>query len=342
MNRRANGEGSVVQRKDGRWQASVMVGGRRITTYGKTRKEAFDKLTSKKAVAVTQSSTHIPTLSDYIDLWLSRESKAKSGGRWRTSTLQGATISAEKLKSLPSASLPLDQVNPFEIRNEMQGWSTSVLYSADKWLRSIYNDAVIRDVIPKSQFKKIAAVKQSRSKEKTFCHTKEEALRLIMIADDRLANWLTIAYNTGLRPSELRGLNVRDIQNNKLHISRQRSRFSPASSELKTESSKRAIAVAPKVIESIKALAGSHGWLVQDGEGYSQFCNNLKKACLTAEVPIITWHKCRHSHATWLLSEGVSVHIVSSRLGHADIGTTLRIYAHVLPNDEERVIQIVV
>lgn len=46
---------------------------------------------------------------------------------------------------------------------------------------------------------------------------------------------------------------------------------------------------------------------------------NLKK---------ITVHDIRHSHATDLLSMGVPIQDVSRRLGHSDVGTTLKIYTH--------------
>ena len=35
------------------------------------------------------------------------------------------------------------------------------------------------------------------------------------------------------------------------------------------------------------------------------------------------------------MSAGVAVKVLSQRLGHTDIATTLRIYAHVLPGDDE-------
>lgn len=47
------------------------------------------------------------------------------------------------------------------------------------------------------------------------------------------------------------------------------------------------------------------------------------------------FHDLRHTHATILLSEREMVNAVSERLGHADEATTLRIYAHVLPNKAE-------
>lgn len=44
----------------------------------------------------------------------------------------------------------------------------------------------------------------------------------------------------------------------------------------------------------------------------------------------ITVHGLRHTHASILLYEGVSVYYVSERLGHGDIETTTRYYAHIL------------
>lgn len=47
-----------------------------------------------------------------------------------------------------------------------------------------------------------------------------------------------------------------------------------------------------------------------------------------------TPHWLRHSHATALLLSGTPVHVVSRRLGHADVQTTLNTYAHVTEDAE--------
>ena len=46
----------------------------------------------------------------------------------------------------------------------------------------------------------------------------------------------------------------------------------------------------------------------------------------------------RHSHATALLLSGVPPHVVSRRLGHADVQTTLDLYAHVTDNADMRAV----
>ncbi|WP_162178521.1 tyrosine-type recombinase/integrase [Mycetocola saprophilus] len=42
-------------------------------------------------------------------------------------------------------------------------------------------------------------------------------------------------------------------------------------------------------------------------------------------------HDLRHTHASWLLNAGVSIYVVSRRLGHADIGITTSVYGHIMP-----------
>lgn len=43
-------------------------------------------------------------------------------------------------------------------------------------------------------------------------------------------------------------------------------------------------------------------------------------------------HDLRHTHASWLLAAGIPIHIVSRRLGHESIQTTVDIYGHLLPD----------
>jgi integrase len=59
-----------------------------------------------------------------------------------------------------------------------------------------------------------------------------------------------------------------------------------------------------------------------------------------ADVPRITLHEVRHTHASILLREGVPVHVVSARLGHKDASVTLNVYAHHIPEDSTRVLDV--
>jgi len=52
----------------------------------------------------------------------------------------------------------------------------------------------------------------------------------------------------------------------------------------------------------------------------------------------VRFHDLRHSPASLLLAEGVPVKVVSEMLGHSDMTTTLRIYAHVIEGAQEQAV----
>src|SRR5262249_57254527 len=54
-------------------------------------------------------------------------------------------------------------------------------------------------------------------------------------------------------------------------------------------------------------------------------------------IPVaLRFHDLRQSHASLLLPAGHSIKAVSARLGHASVEITLKVYAHVMPADDER------
>lgn len=55
----------------------------------------------------------------------------------------------------------------------------------------------------------------------------------------------------------------------------------------------------------------------------------FERAITRAGARRIRFHDLRHTHATMLLEAGVDISVVSRRLGHADVGFTARVYAHV-------------
>ncbi len=53
------------------------------------------------------------------------------------------------------------------------------------------------------------------------------------------------------------------------------------------------------------------------------------------DIPKVTFHGLRHTHATQLFKEGVHPQIVQERLGHSTIAITLDLYSHVMPGMQE-------
>ncbi|HTE20930.1 MAG TPA: site-specific integrase, partial [Armatimonadota bacterium] len=63
----------------------------------------------------------------------------------------------------------------------------------------------------------------------------------------------------------------------------------------------------------------------------------LRRACRAAGVPELTPHGLRHCGATMAVAQGVPLHAVMQRLGHANIGLTANLYAHHSPEADHEV-----
>ncbi len=61
------------------------------------------------------------------------------------------------------------------------------------------------------------------------------------------------------------------------------------------------------------------------------FSQVFDRAVARSDLPIITVHDLRHTHATLLLKASVPVKVVSERLGHANPAFTMSVYQHVIP-----------
>lgn len=59
------------------------------------------------------------------------------------------------------------------------------------------------------------------------------------------------------------------------------------------------------------------------------------KSCKRAEVPVLSPHALRHSHAVHLLESGVNIKYVSARLGHSTISITADVYMHITEKIED-------
>jgi integrase len=62
----------------------------------------------------------------------------------------------------------------------------------------------------------------------------------------------------------------------------------------------------------------------------------LRPACVRLELPLVTWHSFRHTHATLLGEVGESLKIAQALLGHSDLETTLNVYTHAIPESQKR------
>lgn len=67
----------------------------------------------------------------------------------------------------------------------------------------------------------------------------------------------------------------------------------------------------------------------------TRFNNVLTRLCVEHGFPRLKIHGFRHTHCSLLFEAGLSIKEVQDRLGHADVQTTLNIYAHVTKKQKD-------
>lgn len=153
-----------------------------------------------------------------------------------------------------------------------------------------------------------------------------------------------LTLNTGLRLGEVRALTWQDVdfENQIITIDKAMPHFSFSFKDVaepKTESSYRTIYVPDDVLITLKEFKKQYWYKNNDNVIFitknsqvasPQLINKiLKQIIKKAELPIIRFHDLRHIHASILINAGVNPKVVSERLGHANVSTTLNIYTKI-------------
>lgn len=93
--------------------------------------------------------------------------------------------------------------------------------------------------------------------------------------------------------------------------------------------------------ELIKGLPKNEPVFVK-GKVYNSTVNHvLERYCKKANVPVISVHGLRHTHASLLLFAGVSIASVARRLGHSSMNTTQKTYLHIIQELENKDVDLV-
>ena len=96
-----------------------------------------------------------------------------------------------------------------------------------------------------------------------------------------------------------------------------------------------------KFSELIKGLPADEPIFVKGRVFNSTINGVLERHCKKLEIPVISIHGLRHTHASLLLFAGVSIASVARRLGHASMTTTQKTYIHIIQEMENRDIDLV-
>ncbi|MCK8113963.1 tyrosine-type recombinase/integrase [Anaerosoma tenue] len=361
MGKRANGEGSLYQRGDGKWCASLRyedptTGERgRKTFYGRTKTEARAKMKAARdridgGGPVRDSSA---TVAQWLAEW--RQTTLAASSRKATTKANYGCLAKRHLEAGAIGAVSLERLRPADVERliialRARGLSEATVQRVFNVLRMALADAVRDGLMARNPAAAIAQPKVAR-KEARFLS--QDETRRILEAARRTRYYAVLATIAalGLRRGEalaLRWADV-DLDAGTVHVRGTLARIDGelVVTEPKTAKSRRVLALSPGMVRLLKdtrkkqleeRLRAANIWQ-EGGYVFTTPCGtpfeprNVLRALTTAAehagVEGATVHTLRHSAATMWLENGVNLKAVSELLGHADIRITADVYGHV-------------
>lgn len=366
MTRRGPHEGSIYERWDGRWAGTVSIGyeaGRRVRKHvmGHSRAEVKDKMAA--LMRAHEEQRPIPDqrakVGPYLRRWLDEVAKP---------TLRASTYDSYddilRLHLVPGLGhLALAKLTPADV----QRFLTRKLEGGLSPRRVQYIHAVLRRALVIAERWGIVARNVAKlvdpprvPRHEIAPLTPEQAKVLIeKTADDRhRALWIT-ALATGLRQGELLALRWEDVDldEGRLYVRHSLANVGGALvlQEPKTDRSRRSIALPDVVVAALRGhrtrqlmdrlVAGSrwvdsgHVFATMRGTPHhaATITRAFQDALDRAGLPDVRFHDLRHSAATFLLAQGMTLEDVKNQLGHSTIALTSNTYGHVLEQRQRQV-----
>ncbi|EAH4448410.1 site-specific integrase [Listeria innocua] len=272
-------------------------------------------------------------------------------GAIRSITLQKYYVTEQKIQELvPDLKIKdLDRytyqqlLNSYALTHEKQ-----TTMDFHHHLKGAILDAVDEGVISQNPTRKIVIKgKTPRPKKAKFLNQFEvqALLKELNLKEDINWDWfILLIIKTGLRFSEALALTPSDFDFSKQKIIINKTwdykmvtgSFQPT----KNESSNRKIQIdwqlAMQFSQLIKTKDPDKPIFVKSRVFNSTINNRLNVLCENANIPTITVHSLRHTHASLLLFAGVSIASVANRLGHSSMTTTQETYLHIIQELENQ------
>ena len=360
--KRANGEGNIRKRSDGRWEGRYTAGyhpetGKRIikNVLGKTQAECKAKL--KKAIeeshALDVGRADEYTVAAWLRTWFDLYAKPHI----RPSTMNYYHRNIEQHIIPAIGDIPLNKLTTRDLQklyNDLQsngrlrkvqkkekpGLSNSTVRGIHMMLHNAFERAVKERLIPRNPTEDCIAPKIQKFEMQIL--QPEHIKEYLNAANARgLLPMFYLELVSGLRKGELTALlwSDLDIQNRTIYVSKQYVKNPNGELTLsrpKTETSVRKVSIPQDAVDLLIAEHGKHPenpYMFPSpvtGEMYypDSVVNLHKKILKDAGLPHIRFHDLRHTFATLSLKYGVDVKTLSGALGHYDAGFTLSTYTH--------------
>ena len=361
-----NGEGSIRSkpRADGRWEGrlTTQVDGvwKRASVFGKTRAEAAQKLraalSARDAGAAPTSSGKV-MVGGFLEDWIVGIEPTL---RPRTAAGYHQLIRDHlrpALGSVPLAKLRPEQVQKMFAAMLDRGKSPKTIGNVAGVLHAALQQAVRWRLVSANVASLVRAPRRVRP-ELAVLNSEQVHQLLDAAASDALAPMWALALGTGMRQGEILGLRWPDVDVDRGLLAVQHSLVHPKGefilAEPKTASSRRVIHLSATLVDRLvrHRMAEAEAAL-REGRPYelagfvfrrtdgrplsaSIVLKAWHRALGRAGLPQLRFHDARHSVATILMDRLRNARLVADVLGHANVSTTLSMYAHTTASQHEQ------
>lgn len=291
-------------------------------------------------------------LSDYYERWID----TYKNGAVRKVTFSKYKLTLQWIKKL-EPNLYISDLNRNEYQKIINRYAESherqTTMDFHHQLKSAVIDAVDEGLIERDPTRKVIIKgKKPREKKVKFLNQYElhTLLKNLNLTEKINYDWLILLIaKTGIRFSEAIALTPKDfdfihqcITINKTWDYKDNGGFQPT----KNKSSVRKVQIDWMIVSQFSSLIKDLPidkpiFLLKDRIFNSTLNCILARHCKKNNIPVITVHGLRHTHASLLLFDGVSIASVAKRLGHASMTTTQKIYIHIIQEMENKDVDLV-
>lgn len=234
-------------------------------------------------------------------------------------------------------------------QNEMMsmGYKDTYLRMIQNQITALFNHAEKYYGLKVNPCRKIEKMGRSNAKELNFW-TKSEFDTFIESFNESESMYriiFEVLFWTGCRCGELLGLFLEDLdfRNNTVSISKTFYRRNKQDflTTPKTESSNREVTVPDFLMKKLKSYTESIYGIRNDDRIFQitdrAIAKKLKAKAEKLGLTAIRIHDLRHSHIAFLIEKGVQPLVISQRVGHDSVNTTMNIYGHLYPNKQRQI-----
>lgn len=279
------------------------------------------------------------TFSSMVDLYL-----ADMSSRLRENTMETKRNIISKKVVPYFGSMKLSDITPSNVRR----WQSAILESGTSptyaktihnQLSAIFNYACRYYGLKDNPARQAGSMGEKRATEKYFWTPENFEMFIGYVPQYPARVGLAVLFWTGLRIGELLALTQADVDLSAGTISVSKSfqliKGRPVVTAPKTEKSRRVVPLPSRMVEALKTYEKSIYDLQPTDRLFpftkSYFHKQMEAGCREAKMEKIRLHDLRHSHASMLIHMGVPILLVSERLGHENVETTLQTYGHLYP-----------